>query len=98
MADAYYFVDPVNGNDSTGTGAWTAPVKTITKAIGASGAFNAAVAAGTATPNYCALLPGVYRETLTLGATPISSSPLVIVGDSDGAIQAAAGSTAVKTG
>jgi hypothetical protein len=96
MADAYFFIDPVNGNDSTGTGTLAAPVKTIGKAIGPAGIFaNTATSSGT---NYCALLPGIYREVVTLGISVPATGPMIIVGDTDGAVQAAAGSTAPKTG
>jgi len=78
---ALFFVSPT-GDDSTGTGTATNPVKTIGKAIGSSGIF----ALDSANPNTLVLAPGIYRELVTVSVSPTASGTLTIVGDKDGVL------------
>jgi len=88
------FVSTARGNDTTGDGSASNPWKTIGKAIGSgytSWRDNAAA-------NTLYIEPGLYREAVTLGASPTSSGPLTIRGDYDGAGFTAGGYGSAATG
>lgn len=93
MAD--YFISPTDGSDSTGTGAWDNPWKTVGKAIGASAAITLP---GSGLTRVVIEGGAIVRETVTLGLSPSAGAPLAIVGDVDGAILGAAGAANPKTG
>ena len=98
MPDVYFFVDPLNGNDTTGTGAWNAPVKTLNKAAGPSGIFvNTMTTTGY---NILVLMPGLYRDTLNFGLPTTAAAQVIIQGDQYGLYQWTAGAppSAVRSG
>ncbi len=92
---ANYFVDPVNGNDSTGSGSVSAPWATIGKAIGSTPAITMS-----GTGDTVWLIPsGLHRQrNVVIALTPGVGNVLTIQGDFDGAAQRASGSSTVITG
>jgi hypothetical protein len=66
-----YFVDPVGGSNSNAGTSAALPFATIAKAIGGSGVATSG--------DTVYLAPGVYRENVTIGISPVST--VTVIGD-----------------